>query len=86
MILKFVIRPVPFGKFPQSFFNRRFWLKIKVALQFADVSIGLIDIAGLHGQVLLLRRLAEGFFQNFNEMHELFRFMVANVIDFIRIA
>ena len=77
---------IPFSKLAQPFFNRRRRLEVKVALQFADICIRLVDVTGLHWQELLLRRLADSLLQDLDEMHELLRLIVADVVDLIAVA
>ena len=77
---------IPCRELAQPLFNRRRWLEVKVALQFAHIRVRLIDIARLHWQELLLCRLADGLLQHLDEMHELLRLVVADVIDLVAVA
>lgn len=77
---------IPFSKLAQPFFNRRRRLEVKVALQFTDIRVRLVDIARLHRQELLLRRLAEGLLQDLDEVHELLWLIVADVVDLVAVA
>lgn len=77
---------IPRRELAQPLFNRRRRLEVKVALQFAHIRVRLIDIARLHWQELLLRRLADGLFQHLNEVHELLRLVVADVVDLVAVA
>lgn len=81
-----IVALIPFSKLAQSFFNRRRRLEVKVALQFADIRIRLVDVTGLHWQELLLRRFADSLLQDLDEMHELLRLIVADVVDLIAVA
>lgn len=81
-----IIALIPFGKLAQPLFNRRRRFEVKVALQFADIRIRLVDVTGLHRQELLLRRLADSLLQGLDEMHELLRLIVADVVDLIAVA
>lgn len=77
---------IPLRELAQPLFNRRRRLEVKVALQFAHIRVRLIDIARLHWQELLLCRLADGLFQHLNEVHELLRLVVADVVDLVAVA
>lgn len=77
---------IPRRELAQPLFNRRRRLEVKVALQFTHIRIRLIDIARLHGQELLLRRLTDGLFQHLDEVHELLRLVVADVVDLVAVA
>lgn len=77
---------IPCRELAQPLFNRRRRFEVKVALQFTHIRVRLVDITGLHGQELLLRRLADGLFQHLNEVHELLRLVVADVVDLVAVA
>ena len=68
-----VILLIPFRKSSQTIFNSRFRFKSKITLQFANISIRLINIARLHGQIFFLCCLTESFFQNF-ELRNIYLF------------
>lgn len=76
---------IPCRELAQPLFNRRRRFEVKVALQFTHIRVRLVDITGLHGQELLLRRLADGLFQHLNEVHELLRLVVADVVDLVAV-
>ena len=58
----------------------------KIGVQLVYVRVRLIDVAGLHGQKLFARRLADVAFKRLNKIHEFFRAVVANVVHFGAIA
>ena len=81
-----VVFLIPCRELAQALFNRRRRPEVEVALQFTDIRIRLVDITGLHRQKLLLRRLADSLFQHLDEVHELLRLVVADVVDLVAVA
>ena len=52
-----------------------------VAHQISDIGEGLGDVSGLHRQHILYRRAAQLLLQKRHHVHQLFRVLVADIVD-----
>lgn len=55
---------------------------INLLLQFCCVSVGLVNIAWLHGQVVLFRFSAKRLLYLTDEVHQFYRMRTTDVVDF----
>ena len=77
---------VPFSKAPKAFGYRGRRFEVEVSDEVSHVGVGLVNIAGLHGEVFFLRFHADGFFECFNEIHQFLRLVVPDVVDLVAVA
>src|SRR3954462_12809676 len=76
-----VVAAIPLNELANTVFDGRLWRKPRVAGQIADVGECLDDIAGLHGQHLFAGLNSQLFLQNRYDVHQLFRAMIADIVD-----
>lgn len=81
-----VVFLIPLRKAAQSLFDGCVGLEVEVADEVGYVGVGLVYVAGLHGEVFLLRFLPDGFFQRADKVHELFRLVVADVVHLVPVS
>jgi len=79
-----VITAIPLHESSDSSFDRRGRFETDIANQIIDVSIRRGDVARLHREEVFLRRLAEAFFERLDEVQQLDRLVVADVVDLVR--
>lgn len=77
------IPSIPFypPRYPYAQFRLRF--KPHIALQLFDIGVGRFHIARLHRQKIFLRLLPQRVFNRFDEGHQLYRLVVADVVDLV---
>ena len=82
-VLYFVIFPIPLDKFLYPLFYRGRGLEANVFYQVIYISIGCRHVACLDRQEVLFRFFAEAIFKDLDEMHQLHRVVVADVVEFV---
>ncbi len=73
--------PIPIGKMLDTSLDRGLWAETDVSNEVIDIGIGGWDISKLHGHQSFLGSFAESFFKATDEVIQLNRLIVANVID-----
>ena len=81
--LYFVVLAVPLHEARNAGFNRRGRLEASIPHEIRHIGIGRRHIAGLEGQKVFFGLLTERLFKHLNESQEIYRLVIADIVESI---